>query len=673
MTVSNKILEEVESLRKDIRHNDHLYYGLDQPSISDREYDRLLQSLKDLEEKYPELVTPDSPTQRVGGKVAQKAKSIKHKAPMLSLDNTYNLEEFKDFHKRVVKGLGNDISENEIEYVVELKIDGLGVTLSYENGLFVQGTTRGDGKMGEDITQNLKTIRSIPLRIPTEKEKFNFLEVRGEVYMENDAFIKFNESRIANDETPFVNPRNAAAGSVRLLDPAETALRPLNIFVYSVGYMDMNPFKSHYETLQKLGALGLRTNPTTTLCKNFDETLGLIDTWREKKQSLPYDADGLVIKVNELKYQKRLGSTNKFPRWAVAFKYEAEQAATRIIDIVCQVGRTGSITPVANLEPVFLSGSTVSRATLHNEDEIKRKDIREGDDVIIEKAGDIIPKVVEVVKSAGKKRNAPFKMPTVCPACSEPLHREEGEVAWRCINTVCDAQLKERLKFFASRNAMDIDHLGSAIIDQLVDSGRVKIYSDLYTLKKEELASMERMAEKSAQNLVDAIEKSKTAGLARLLHGLGIRHVGQRAASLLAQTFGTMDKLRSAQNEEVESILEIGDKIADSLQEYFSRPVIQDELERLKQYGVVMEAGNVVTGGKLEGKLFVLTGTLAELTRDQAKEKITAQGGRVTSSVSSKTDYVVAGKDPGSKAAKAKKLDVKILTEAEFNDLIEVE
>jgi DNA ligase (NAD+) len=670
MAVSQKILKDVERLRKDIRHNDHLYYGLDQPSISDREYDKLLQSLKDLEEKYPELITPDSPTQRVGGKVAQKAKSIKHKAPMLSLDNTYNLDEFKDFHNRVVKGLGDDVSENEIEYVVELKIDGLGVTLSYENGLFVQGTTRGDGKMGEDITQNLKTIRSIPLNIPTVKEKFNFLEVRGEVYMENEAFIRFNETRIANEETAFVNPRNAAAGSVRLLDPAITASRPLNIFIYSVGFMDVNPFNSHYETLQKLGELGLRTNPTTSLCKNFNETLGLIETWREKKKSLPYDADGLVIKVNELKFQNKLGSTNKFPRWAVAFKYEAEQASTRIIDIVCQVGRTGSITPVANLEPVFLSGSTVSRATLHNEDEIKRKDIREGDEVIIEKAGDIIPKVLEVVKTSGKKRNAPFEMPTVCPACSEPLHRAEGAVAWRCINDFCEAQLKERLKFFASRNAMDIDHLGSAIVDQLVDSGRVKIYSDLYTLKKNELASMERMAEKSAQNLVDAIEKSKTAGLARLLHGLGIRHVGQRAAALLAQTFGTLDKLRSAKNEEVESILEIGDKIADSLQEYFSRNTIQEELGRLKQFGVVMEATNVVTGGKLEGKLFVLTGTLANLTRDQAKEKVISQGGRVTSSVSAKTDYVVAGKDPGSKATKAQKLDVKILTEDEFNKLI---
>ncbi|MGV7222157.1 MAG: NAD-dependent DNA ligase LigA [Nitrospinales bacterium] len=667
----SKTQKDIENLRKVIRDHDHRYYGLDQPSISDREYDKLLQSLKDLENKHPELITSDSPTQRVGGKVSQKAKSIKHKAPMLSLDNTYNLDEFKDFHKRVAKNLVNDVPENEIEYVVELKIDGLGVTLLYEDGIFVQGTTRGDGKMGEDITSNLKTIRSIPLKVPIEKNSFRSIEVRGEVYMENAEFIKFNETRVANEETPFMNPRNAAAGSVRLLDPAETALRPLNIFIYNVGYIDVNPFKNHYETLQKLGELGFRVNPATTLCKNFEDALVLIETWREKKKSLSYDADGLVIKVNQFKYQNKLGSTNKFPRWAVAFKYEAEQASTRIIDIVCQVGRTGSITPVANLEPVFLSGSNVSRATLHNEDEIKRKDIREGDDVIIEKAGDIIPKVVQVIIGTGKKRNKPFQMPTVCPECAEPLHRVEGEVAWRCINQFCPAQLKERLKYFASRNAMDIDHLGSAIVDQLVDSGRVKTYSDFYTLNKDELAKMERMAEKSAQNLIDAIEKSKSAGLARLLHGLGIRHVGQRAATLLAQTFGTMDKLRGATSEEVESILEIGDKIADSLHDYFSQKFNQEEIEKLQQYGVNMEAGNMVVDGKLEGKLFVLTGTLADMTRDQAKEKIIAHGGRVTSSVSSKTDYVVAGNDPGSKAAKAKKLDVNILTEADFNNLIE--
>ena len=695
----DKTLNDSENLRREIQRHDQLYYGLDQPEISDREYDQLLQSPKDLEEKYPHLVTADSPTQRVGGKVAQKAQAVRHKIPMLSLDNTYNLDEFKEFHQRVAKNLAGTVAADEIEYVVELKIDGLGVTLSYEDGLFVKGTTRGDGVMGEDITSNLKTIRSIPLRIPMDlkgkspdqkipesaqerlaAEKSHsppalraggrFLEVRGEVYMEREEFLRFNETRVANEETPFVNPRNAAAGSVRLLDPAITAARPLRIFIYSVGYMDYNPFTEHYAALQKLGELGFRVNPETVLCKNFNETLALIESWREKKHALPYDVDGLVLKVNRLQYQEKLGSTNRHPRWAVAFKYEAEQASTRILDIVCQVGRTGSITPVAILEPVFLSGSTVSRATLHNEDEINKKDVRIGDMAVIEKAGDIIPKVLRVEASAGK-RNEPFRMPTVCPECAEKIYRAAGESAWRCVNAACPAQLKEKLTFFASRNAMDIDHLGPAIIDQLADSGRVRNFSDLFTLTREELASLERMAEKSAQNLIDAIEKSKTAGLARLLHGLGIRHVGQRASALLAQTFGTMDKIMAAPKEEVASILEIGDKIADSLREYFARESSQEEIARLKQHGVAMEAGEKTSGGKLEGKQFVLTGTLADFTRDQAKEKIISLSGRVTSSVSAKTDYVVAGSDPGAKAAKAKKLGVKTLTEAEFKSLIE--
>lgn len=668
--MSDKTKKQIEKLRQEIRRHDHLYYGLDQPEISDREYDRLMQSLKDLEKERPEWVTADSPTQRVGGKVSEKAKAVKHKVPMLSLDNTYNLDEFEEFHKRVVKNLKRQIVENKIEYVVELKIDGLGVTLSYDNGLFVQGTTRGDGKKGEDVTTNLKTLRSVPLRIDIDKKTFKFLEVRGEVYMERKGFLKLNETRAAAGETPFVNPRNAAAGSIRLLDPAITASRPLRIFIYSVGYMDASPFKEHYEVLQTLRNLGFRVNPQTTLCKNFRETLSLIETWREKKNTLPYDVDGLVIKVNSLPYQHRLGSTNKHPRWAVAFKYEAEQATTQVQDIICQVGRTGSITPVAVLEPVFVSGSTVSRATLHNEDEIKRKDIRVGDKVAIEKGGDIIPKIVQVIKVSGKKRQPPYKMPAACPECKGKLFRPEGEAAWRCVNTACPAQVKEKLKHFASRDAMDIDHLGPAVIDQLVDGGRVKNFSGLYSLKKDELAVMERLAEKSAQNLIDAIEKSKQAGLARLLHALGIRHVGQRAATLLARTFGSMDKICEARQEDLESILEIGEKITISLNEFFSQTSNLKEIERLQQRGVKMQAEKTVEGGKLEGKQFVLTGTLEQFSRDQAKEKILSLGGRVTSSVSAKTDYVVVGSDPGSKAGKAKKLGLKILNEAEFNKLV---
>ncbi len=668
--MSDSDKKTIKTLRRDIQRHDHLYYVEDQPEISDREYDGLMQRLKDLEKKHPEWITPDSPTQRVGGKISEKFPAVTHKAPMLSLDNTYSLDEYRDFHKRVVKGL-KSIPENEIEYVVELKIDGLGVTLSYENGLLVQGATRGDGKQGEDITANLKTIRSIPLRIPMEKEPFKFIEVRGEVYLDHQAFLKINEERKAEGQPLFANPRNSAAGSLRLLDPTITAKRPLNIFIYSVGYMDKMSFKTHYEALQKFKALGLRVNPEATLCKSFDETLALIERWQEEKDSLPYEIDGLVVKVNSLKFQEKLGSTTKHPRWAVAYKYEAEQATTEVEDIICQVGRTGSITPVAILKPVLVSGSTVSRATLHNEDEINRKDIRVGDSVVIEKAGEVIPKVVRVIIEPGKSRGRKFKMPGKCPECATKIYRPEGEVAWRCVNAACPAQLKERLLHFASRNAMDIDHLGPAVLDQLVDSGRVKHFSDLYTLTEEELAGLERLAEKSAQNLIDALQKSKTAGLARVLHALGIRHVGQRAASLLAQTFHSIDRLQKTTFEDLESVMEIGPTIAESLRAFFDREANREEIRRLKQSGVALEEKQRKVGDRLEGKQFVLTGTMEEFTRDQAKEKIMALGGRVTSSVSQKTDYVVAGADPGSKFDKAKKLGVQVLNEEAFKTLLE--
>jgi DNA ligase (NAD+) len=662
--------EEIEKLRREIRRHDILYYVEDQPEITDREYDRLLQKLIDMENKHPDWVTPESPTQRVGGKVSDRFESVEHKLPMLSLDNTYNLEEFKDFHSRVVKGLKNEIGEDAIEYVVELKIDGLGVTLSYENGLFVQGATRGDGRAGEDITANLRTIRSIPLKIPTENEAFNFLEVRGEVYLDRRAFSKINEERVVNEQPEFVNPRNAAAGSLRLLDPSITAQRPLDIFIYSVGYMDRMPFKAHYEAMQKLKALGFRVNPQTVLCKNFAETFALIERWREEKNTLSYEVDGLVVKVNALSFQDKLGSTAKHPRWAVAYKYEAEQVTTEVEAIVCQVGRTGSITPVAVLRPVFVSGSTVSRATLHNEDEIKRKDIRVGDSVVIEKAGEVIPKVVRVVEESGKSRGQPFIMPKECPECQTQIVREKDEAAWRCVNAACPAQLKERLFHFASRKAMDIDHLGPAVIDQLVDSGRVKHFSDLFTLTPEELAPLDRMAEKSAQNLLDALQKSKTAGLSRLLHGFGIRHVGQRAATILAETFHSMDALQNASFEDLESVMEMGPIMAESLRAFLGQEANQEEIRLLKELGVVLVEDRQATGDRLLGKQFVLTGTLKEFTRDQAKEKILAQGGRVTSSVSKKTDYVVAGADPGSKRDKAEKLGVEILSEDDFKSLI---
>jgi DNA ligase (NAD+) len=667
----------IEKLRREIRQHDILYYVEDQPEITDREYDRLMQKLIDWEKEHSDEIPADSPTQRVGGKVSERFTGIAHKTAMLSLDNTYNLDEFRDFHKRVVKGLNkgepeeNQVAEDEIEYVVELKIDGLGVNLTYENGLFVQGATRGDGVTGEDITANLRTIRSIPLNIPTENEDFNFLEVRGEVFLDRKAFLKINEERKAEGQVEFANPRNAAAGTLRLLDPAITAKRPLDIFIYSVGFMDHMPFKTHFSAMQKLKSLGFRINPENILCGNFEETFKLIESWREKKNNLPYEVDGLVVKVNSLDYQKKLASTARHPRWAIAYKYEAEQVVTEVEDIICQVGRTGSITPVAVLRPVLVSGSTVSRATLHNEDVIKDKDVRVGDTVVIEKAGEVIPKVVRVANTAGKSRGQPFKMPKTCPECETKIIRPEGEVAWRCVNAACPAQVKERLLHFASRRAMDIDHLGPAVLDQLVDGENVQHFSDLYKLTTDDLVGLERMAQKSAENLIDSIEKSKSRGLTRVLHALGIRHVGQRAAAVLAENFHSMDELQKASFEDLEQVDEIGPIMAESLKAFYDQEANQQEIKRLAKLGVWLAEERRETGDRLQGKQFVLTGTLKDLTRDQAKEKILSLGGRVTSSVSKKTDYVVAGADPGSKRDKAEKLGVEILTEDQFKKLLE--
>ncbi|MFQ5716259.1 MAG: NAD-dependent DNA ligase LigA [Nitrospinales bacterium] len=666
--MAEKDKEKIEALRRQIQRHEILYYVHDRPEISDFQYDQLMQSLKDLEARYPQWVTPDSPTQRVGGKASEKFQPVAHKTPMLSLDNTYNVAELEDFHNRVKKNLG---WEGELEYVVELKIDGLGVSLVYENGLLARGLTRGDGKSGEDVTANLKTIRSIPLRIPAENKSLEYLEVRGEVYMDREEFLKLNEKRKALGDPPFANPRNAAAGAVRLLDPSSAASRPLNIFIYSLGDMDPMPFDTHSEALEKLKSLGFRVNPNVFLCEKFDEILDLIQEWESKKKSLSYDVDGLVVKVNSIKLQKKLGSTNKHPRWAAAFKYEPEQAETRILDIQCQVGRTGAVTPVAILEPVPISGSTVRRATLHNEDEIRRKDIRVGDRVEIEKAGEIIPRIIRVVEQPEKPRQDKFRMPRCCPVCETPLVRPEGEAVWRCVNASCSAQLKERLRHFASRQAMDINHLGPAVIEQLADRGLVKKISDLYNLAMDDLEPLERLAEKSARNLLDEIEKSKQAGLVRVIYSLGIRHVGQRAATVLAETFGTMDCLQQASYEELEAVMEIGPRIAESLCAFFERQSNREEICRLVEQGVAMSAYRKRTNSRLEGKQFVLTGTLENLSRDQAKRKIMALGGRVTSSVSKKTDYVVAGADPGSKLSKAEKLGVKVLDEEKFRQLIE--
>ena len=660
--------KEIESLRNTIRRHDHLYYVKNSPAISDREYDRIYGRLKELEKKYPESLTSDSPTQRVGGKVEQRFRQVVHPIPMLSLDNTYNIDEVRAFHQRVLKNLP-DIQEDSIEYVVELKFDGLAVALTYENGKLVRGATRGDGIQGEDITANLKTIRSVPLTISSEL--FKKIEVRGEVYMPKKEFQRINTIREEDGESLFANPRNAAAGALRVLDPAITDSRKLGIFIYTIGFVDKDVFKTHSELQKQLDALGFPVNEYNQVCLKFEETLAFIEQWKRKKDDLNYEVDGLVIQVNSLAYRKKLGSTSKFPRWAVAYKFEAEQVVTQILDIVCQVGRTGSITPVANLRPVFVSGSTVSRVTLHNEDEINRKDIRVGDRIVIEKAGEIIPKVVRIVDSSNK-RNTPFKMPTNCPECQERIFRSEGEVVWRCINAICPAQLKERLKHFASRKAMDIDHLGPTVIDQLVESGRVKTFSDLYTLKKDEIAYLERMADKSAQNLIDAIEKSKPAGLARLLFGLGVRHIGQRAASILANKFGSFKILREIAYEELEKVMEIGPVIAESLRNFLDQKTNIQDIEKLSKLGVILEEHEVneKSTGMLLGKQFVLTGTLSGFSRDEAKERIEFLGGRVVSSVSKKTNYVLAGKDAGLKLQKAQKLGLTIINEQEFLKLI---
>ncbi|MFQ5672783.1 MAG: NAD-dependent DNA ligase LigA [Nitrospinales bacterium] len=661
--------QKIDELRRQIRRHETLYYVHDRPEISDREFDRLMQSLKDLETRYPQWIAPDSPTQRVGGKVSEKFRPVTHKIPMLSIDNTYSVGELTDFHERVKKNLGLQESDG-VEYVVELKIDGLGVALTYEDGVLVQGATRGDGKSGEDVTANLRTLRSIPLSIPVENEAFESLEVRGEVYMERAAFARLNEQRESRGEAPFANPRNAAAGAVRLLDPSITAARPLKIFIYGVGYLKQPLFTTHYEALKTLKSLGFRVNPNIFLCKNFEKALALVKAWESKKKSLPYDVDGLVVKVNSLRLQEKLGRTAKHPRWAAAFKYEPEEAVTDVLDIRCQVGRTGAVTPVAILRPVVISGSTVSRATLHNEDEIKKLDVRLGDTVVVKKAGEIIPKVIRVVEPSGKTRQGKFHMPRNCPVCKTPLVRPEDEAVRRCVNSSCPAQLKERLRHFASRGAMDIDHLGPAVIEQLVEKGLVKNFSDLYDLTLDDLVPLERLAGKSAQNLLDAIEKSKQAGLSRLIYALGIRHVGQRAAVVLADVFSSLDNLQNASFEDLETVMEIGPRIAESLRAFFDRESNREEIRRLKEKGVVMAARKQESGGSLQGKQFVLTGTLEHFTRDEAKRKIQSLGGRITSSVSGKTDYVVAGADPGSKLAKARKLEVAVLDEAGFRHLI---
>jgi len=657
LNMAKKRAEELHAL---LNQYSYEYYVLDKPSVPDSEYDRLLQELIRLEDQYPELKTPNSPTQRIGGKPLEGFQKVTHRLPMLSLSNAFNEQDLRDFDRRVREKIGPDYA-----YVCELKIDGLAVSLRYENGLFVQGSTRGDGTTGEDITQNLRTIRSIPLQL---NEPIT-IEVRGEVYMPKKSFEALNRERAEKGEELFANPRNAAAGSLRQLDPKVAASRNLDVFLYAIGEHGPLDIKKHSDGLALLDRLGLKTNKERRVCQSIDEVLAYIEEWQGKRPSLPYEIDGIVIKVDRYDHQQILGETVKSPRWAIAYKFPAEEVVTKLIDIELSVGRTGVVTPTAILEPVRVAGTTVQRASLHNEDLIKEKDIRLGDFVVVRKAGDIIPEVVRAISERRTGREVPFSMPTHCPECGSELVRLDEEVALRCINPKCPAQIREGLIHFASRNAMNIDGLGERVITQLFEAKLIEDVADLYKLKREDLLPLERMGEKSVTNLLNAIQASKKNSLERLLFGLGIRHVGAKAAKILAQHFGHLDKLKMATEEELQGINEIGEKMAQSIVAYFRLPEVQELVEELRQVGVNFEyqGANLETtlqsASILAGKTVVLTGKLERMTRNEAKERLEALGANVTGSVSKKTDILIAGEDAGSKLTKAQQLGIEIWDE----------
>jgi DNA ligase (NAD+) len=674
-SVAKNIQKEIEKLRAEIRYHEHRYYVLDDPEIPDTEYDRLMRRLQEFEAQHSELVTPDSPTQRVGGQPAEEFSKVRHSAPMLSLDNTYSVDELRDFDRRVRELSGRE----SVEYVAELKLDGLSMALTYQEGVFLHGVTRGDGTVGEDVTTNVKTIRSVPLRVDAAKLKIidspGRFEARGEVIMTRKAFEQMNAQREAAGEARFANPRNAAAGSMRQLDPRLTAARKLDMYFYALLAGGRTPLARHAKTLEALAALGFKVNPHRRLCKSFDELLAYIEEWELKRDSLDYEIDGIVVKVNDTRLWEELGTTAKSPRWAVAYKFASRQTTTTLDGVIVQVGRTGVLTPVANLAPVFLfsvpaSGSTISRATLHNWDEIGRLGLKVGDTVVIEKGGDVIPKVVRVEKHAAGGSEIPT--PEKCPVCGGEVHRSEGEVAYRCVNAACPARLKESLLHFAGRRAMNIDGLGDKIVDQLVDKGLVRDVADLYCLTQERLAELERMGEKSAQNLVAEIENSKKAELARLIFALGIRFVGERTGQLLADHFGSLDKLAKATEEELLEVEEVGPRVSEAIREFFGEKRNRDVIEKLRRAGLQFEQKQVrKAGGKLAGKQFVLTGTLPTYSREEAARLIEEAGGRVTGSVTKKTDYVVVGADAGSKLEKARSLGIKTIDEAGLKQLLE--
>ncbi|MBI0580296.1 NAD-dependent DNA ligase LigA [Neobacillus cucumis] len=652
--------QRINELKSLLNQYGYEYYVLDKPTVPDAEYDRLMQELLNLEEKFPELKTSDSPSERVGGPVLDLFEKVEHRTPMLSLGNAFNDGDLRDFDRRVRQAVGDDVS-----YVCELKIDGLAVSLRYENGLFHQGATRGDGTIGEDITANLKTIKSIPLRL---RENVS-IEVRGEAFMPKRSFEALNRAKEENGEEPFANPRNAAAGSLRQLDPKMAASRNLDVFLYGIADIGGLGVTSHSEGLDYLDALGFKTNKERRKCSGIDDVIEYVNSWVEKRPHLPYEIDGIVIKVDSLEQQEQLGATAKSPRWAVAFKFPAEEVVTTLLDIELSVGRTGVVTPTAILIPVKVAGTTVQRASLHNEDLIREKDLKIGDKVVIKKAGDIIPEVVNVLAEERTGTERDFYMPTHCPECESELVRLDGEVALRCINPKCPAQIREGLIHFVSRDAMNIEGLGERVISQLFAEKLIADVADIYKLTREQLLALERMGEKSVSNLLKAIEASKSNSLEKLLFGLGIRHVGAKAAKTLAQEFGLMDHLAAATKEQLISINEIGEKMADSIVTFFEKEEVTSLLKELSSYGVNMEykGAKPVLAAESDsifaGKTIVLTGKLEKLSRNEAKEKIEALGGNVAGSVSKKTHLVIAGEEAGSKLSKAQELGIEVWDE----------
>ncbi len=652
----------IEELRELINYHSNLYYTKDEPEISDFEYDKLMSQLKAMEKENPELITPDSPTQRIGGKILEGFQEVTHTVQMQSLNDVFDRESVIDFGVKTQNALGE-----KVEYITELKIDGLSVSLEYRNGIFFRGSTRGDGNVGEDVTENLKTIRNIPLKL---NEEIPFLEVRGEVYMPHKSFEELNKRQEETGQKTFKNPRNAAAGSLRQLDSSVVAQRKLDIFVFNIQQIEGKEITTHKEGLQYLASLGFKTIPDTPVYSSIDEAFSEVERIGEKRDSLDFDIDGAVIKVNSLRQRELLGSTAKCPKWAVAYKYPPEIKETKLTDIVIQVGRTGVLTPNAVLESVRLAGTTVSRATLHNIDYIREKDIRIGDSVLVQKAGDIIPEVLSVVKEKRIGSEKIFEMPDFCPVCGARVYREDGEAAYRCTGSECDAQLARNIIHFASRDAMDIEGMGPAMVEKLLENGLISSVYDIYTLKAESIAELDKMGEKSASNLISAISKSKENDLSKLIFALGIRHVGNRNAKILAMKFRTMDALIGATQEELSAVDEIGAVIAQSIVNFFGQKQNIELINNLRSAGLNFECKEFISEGVFSGKTFVLTGTLPTLTRNDASKLITDNGGKVSSSVSKKTDYVLAGEEAGSKLDKANALGVKVISEEDLRNML---